>query len=180
MRAPRPGQGQLQVSLYHTWKLKDEIEIRDGLPVIDRLNGGSGAGPEHEVQLQAGYFQSGMGAFLNGSWRSGYRLNGATTAKDLHFSDLSTFSLNLFADLSSRPQLLRAHPWLRGARVQLQAQNLFDTRQDVRDGLGLTPQAYQPDYRDPIGRTLRISFRKLIGPSRSVQPPGQRPAPPPR
>jgi hypothetical protein len=170
---PRPGQGQLQVSLYHTWKLKDQIEIRDGLPVIDRLDGGSGAGPEHEVQLQAGYFQNGMGAFLNGSWRSGYRLNGSTAARNLYFSDQSTFSLNLFADLSSRPQLLRAHPWLRGTRVQLQAQNLFDTRQDVHDGLGFTPQAYQPDYRDPIGRTVRISFRKLIGPSRPVQRPGQ-------
>lgn len=169
----RPGQGQLQVSLYHTWKLKDQIEIRDGLPIIDRLDGGSGAGPEHEVQLQAGYFQNGMGAFLNGSWRSGYRLNGSTAERNLYFSDQSTFSLNLFADLSSRPQLLRAHPWLRGTRVQLQAQNLFDTRQDVHDGLGKTPQAYQPDYRDPIGRTVRISFRKLIGPSRPVQRPGQ-------
>ncbi|WP_235523908.1 TonB-dependent receptor [Caulobacter sp. Root487D2Y] len=187
-RGPRPGQGQFQVSLYHTWKLRDEITIRDGLPIIDRLNGGSGASPEHEVQLQAGVSKSGMGAFLNGSWRSGYRLNGASADKDLFFGDLSTVSLNLFADLSARPDLLRAHPWLRGARVQLQAQNLFDTRQDVHDRLGLTPQAYQPDYRDPIGRTVRISFRKLIGPARPVQPPGRRPpavptpppAPPPR
>ena len=180
---PRPGQGQVQVSLYHTWKLKDEITIRDGLPVIDRLDGGSGSGPEHEVQLQVGVFKSGMGAFLNGSWRSGYRLNGASADRDLYFGDQSTFSLNLFADLSSRPDLLRAHPWLRGSRVQLQAQNLFDTRQDVRDRLGVTPQAYQPDYRDPIGRTVRISFRKLIGPARPVQPPGGRnppsPTPPP-
>uniref|UniRef100_B0T8W5 TonB-dependent receptor plug n=1 Tax=Caulobacter sp. (strain K31) TaxID=366602 RepID=B0T8W5_CAUSK len=174
---PRPGQGMFQVSLYHTWKLKDEIEIRDGLPIIDRLNGGSGAGPEHEVQLQVGMFKSGMGLFLNGSWRSGYRLNGASADKDLFFGDQSTFSLNLFADPSSRPDLVRAHPWLRGTRVQLQAQNLFDTRQDVHDRLGVTPQAYQPDYRDPIGRTVRISFRKLIGPARPVQPPGgQRPA----
>ena len=180
---PRPGQGQVQVSLYHTWKLKDEITIRDGLPVIDRLDGGSGAGPEHEVQLQVGVFKSGMGAFLNGSWRSSYRLNGASPEKDLFFGEQSTFSLNLFADMTSRPDLIRAHPWLRGARVQLQAQNLFDTRQDVHDRLGITPQAYQPDYRDPIGRTVRISFRKLIGPARPVQPPGGRnpasPTPPP-
>ena len=170
---PRPGQGQLQVSLYHTWKLKDEIEIRDGLPIIDRLNGGSGAGPEHEVQLQVGYFQNGMGAFLNGSWRSGYRLNGATANQDLYFSDQANFSLNVFADLSSQPQLLRAHPWLRGTRVQLQAQNLFDTRQSVRDALGVTPQAYQDDFRDPLGRTVRISVRKLFGPVRPPQRPGQ-------
>ncbi len=133
--------------------------------------------------MQVGVFKSGMGAFLNGSWRSGYRLNGGTMDKDLFFGDLSTFSLNVFADPSSRPDLMRAHPWLRGTRVQLQAQNLFDTRQDVHDRLGITPQAYQPDYRDPIGRTVRISFRKLIGPQRPVQPPGQRsprtPTPPP-
>jgi hypothetical protein len=178
-RGPRPGQGQFQLSVYHTWKLKDEITIRDGLPIIDRLNGGSGASPEHEVQFQASVSKNGMGAFLNGSWRSGYRLNGRTSDSDLFFGDLSTVSLNLFADLSSRPDLLRAHPWLRGTRVQLQAQNLFDTRQDVHDGLGLTPQAYQPDYRDPIGRTVRVSFRKLIGPARPVQPPGRRPPPVP-
>ncbi|WP_081916470.1 TonB-dependent receptor [Caulobacter sp. UNC358MFTsu5.1] len=172
---PRPGQGQFQVSLYHTWKLKDEITIRDGLPIIDRLNGGSGAGPEHEVQLQVGVFKSGMGMFLNGSWRSGYRLNGDTSEKDLFFSDQSTFSLNVFADPTSRPDLIRAHPWLRGTRVQMQVQNLFDTRQDVHDRLGLTPQAYQPDYRDPIGRTVRISFRKLIGPAPPVRTPGGAP-----
>lgn len=172
---PRPGQGQFQVSLYHTWKLKDEITIRDGLPIIDRLNGGSGAGPEHEVQLQVGVFKSGMGMFLNGSWRSGYRLNGDTSQKDLFFSDQSTFSLNVFADPTSRPDLIRAHPWLRGTRVQMQVQNLFDTKQDVHDRLGVTPQAYQPDYRDPIGRTVRISFRKLIGPAPPVRTPGGAP-----
>ncbi|MBO9560870.1 MAG: TonB-dependent receptor plug domain-containing protein [Caulobacter sp.] len=172
---PRPGQGQFQVSLYHTWKLKDEITIRDGLPIIDRLNGGSGAGPEHEVQLQAGVFKSGMGMFLNGSWRSGYRLNGSTSDRDLFFGDQSTFSLNVFADPTSRPDLIRAHPWLRGTRVQMQIQNLFDTKQDVHDRLGITPQAYQPDYRDPVGRTVRISFRKLIGPPPVVRGPGGAP-----
>jgi hypothetical protein len=172
--SPRPGQGQLQVSLYHTWKLKDEIEIRDGLPIIDRLNGGSGAGPQHEVQLQVGYFQSGMGAFLNGSWRNSYRLNGASANQDLFFSDQANFSLAVFADLSSRPKLLQAHPWLRGSRVQLQVQNLFDTRQSVRDSQGLTPQAYQDDYRDPLGRTVRISFRKQFGPARTAQRPPPR------
>jgi len=57
----------------------------------------------------------------------------------------------------------------------MQVQNLFDTRQDVHDRLGVTPQAYQPDYRDPIGRTVRISFRKLIGPAPPVRPPGGAP-----
>jgi hypothetical protein len=85
-----------------------------------------------------------MGAFLNGSWRSGYRLNGASAERDLFFGDQSTFSLNLFADLSSRPDLLRAHPWLRGSRVQLQAQNLLSAAAAIgRDALVGQPQAFR-------------------------------------
>src|SRR5690606_11444310 len=30
-----PGQGRFNVSLYHTYRLQDEITIRDGLPVLD-------------------------------------------------------------------------------------------------------------------------------------------------
>jgi len=32
----------------------------------------------------------------------------------------------------------------------------------VRNGLGETPNAYQPDYLDPLGRTFRVSFRKIL------------------
>jgi hypothetical protein len=32
----------------------------------------------------------------------------------------------------------------------------------VRDQNGATPQAYQRDYLDPLGRTVRIGFRKLL------------------
>jgi hypothetical protein len=32
----------------------------------------------------------------------------------------------------------------------------------VRDATGATPISYQPDYLDPIGRTIRIGIRKLF------------------
>src|SRR5690606_14782015 len=35
----QPGQGRFNVSLYHTYRLQDEITIRDGLPVLDLLDG---------------------------------------------------------------------------------------------------------------------------------------------
>jgi len=51
---------------------------------------------------------------------------------------------------------------MRGARVSVQFDNLFNTRRDVRDQNGTVPIGFQPDYLDPVGRTIRVSFRKLF------------------
>jgi iron complex outermembrane receptor protein len=40
--------------------------------------------------------------------------------------------------------------------------NLFDCRMHVRDASGDSPISYQPDYLDPLGRSIKISFRKLF------------------
>jgi hypothetical protein len=40
--------------------------------------------------------------------------------------------------------------------------NLLGARETVRDATGLTPISYQPGYLDPLGRSVRISFRKLL------------------
>src|SRR5690606_11715842 len=37
--AMQPGQGRFNVSLYHTYRIQDEITILDGLPVLDLLDG---------------------------------------------------------------------------------------------------------------------------------------------
>ena len=47
-------------------------------------------------------------------------------------------------------------------RVSLSVENVFDNRQRVRDASGAIPVSYQPDYLDPLGRTVRLSIRKLI------------------
>ena len=47
-------------------------------------------------------------------------------------------------------------------RVSLAIDNLFDARQQVRDRLGATPFSYQPGYLDPLGRSVRLSVRKLF------------------
>jgi iron complex outermembrane receptor protein len=33
---------------------------------------------------------------------------------------------------------------------------------EVKDASGLTPYSFQPAFIDPLGRTWRISFRKLF------------------
>jgi iron complex outermembrane receptor protein len=163
---PRGGGGALQLALFHTWTFKDEILIRDGVPVLDLLDGSaagsSGGTPRHQVDLQAGVTKNGLGARLEGQWRSATEVRGgAFGGEDLDFSDLTTVGLRLFADLGRQP-FARNNPWLRGARASLSVENLFNQRQKVRAADGTTPINYQPDYLDPQGRTVRISFRKVF------------------
>jgi hypothetical protein len=162
--------GRMQFALYHTWRLQDEILIREGVPELDLLNGSaignSGGRPEHEIEAQAGYFRNGFGARLSANWQSGTfvrgGLGGGRTAEDLRFSSLATVNLRLFAELGQQRALVSQYPWLRGTRVSLIVDNLFDSRLDVTNAAGETPIGYQPAYLDPLGRSVRISIRKLF------------------
>jgi hypothetical protein len=166
-----PGGGGINISLFHTWRFTDEVLIRPGVPELDYLDGsafnGRGGRPRHEVELSAGIFKSGLGAFVQASWQSGTTVNGGAvagggTSSDLRFSSFSTVNLNLFADLSQRPALIARHPWLKGTRIFFSVQNLFDSHLRVRDETGAVPLSYQPDYLDPLGRTVRIGIRRLF------------------
>ncbi|WP_447411907.1 hypothetical protein, partial [Clostridium perfringens] len=75
-----------------------------------------------------------------------------------------TANLRIFADLQQQLPLLKAHPWVRGLRLTLGVDNILDSRQRVRDANGITPISYQPDYLNPLGRTIRLSIRKLFSP----------------
>lgn len=162
----QPGQGRFNLSLFHTYRIQDEIRIRDELPVIDLLDGAAvgsrGGQPRNEVQFQAGVFRNGFGGFLNASWREGTRVDGGAAGETLFFDDQTTVNLNLFADLSARTAWVERYPWLRGSRVTVGVESLFDSRLQVRNALGETPLGYQPDYLDPQGRVVRLTLRKLI------------------
>jgi hypothetical protein len=175
---PGGGGGRLQFAIYHNWNLKDQVLVRQGGPLIDRLNGGTlgrgGGQPRHEIEAQAGITRNGLGARMSLNWQSATTVEGASgLASDrLRFGDLTTVDLRLFANLGGIPELVADHPWLRGTRVTLSVDNLFNERQRVRDATGLTPINYQPDLLDPLGRTVRITFRKLFftPPQRRVDP----------
>jgi hypothetical protein len=163
--------GRLQLGLYHNWRFKDEILIREGVPVLDLLNGSAvgsrGGQSEHEIEFQANVARNGLGARLAANWQSGTFVRGAPSLdggerSDLFFSDLTTVNLRLFADLGAQRSLVRRVPFLRGSRVSLSFDNLLNQRLDVRDSGGTTPLGYQPGLLDPVGRSVRISFRKLF------------------
>ena len=163
----RQPSGRLQVAIYDTWTLRDDVLIRQGVPLLDLLNGdsvGAGGGQsEHQVQLQLGYANNGLGVRLDGNYKTSTFVHGdgTGTTGDLHFSDLTTFNLRFFADVGGMPKFITRN-WARGLRVSFGVNNLFNTRQRVRDETGDTPLRYQPAYLDPLGRTVSITIRKLI------------------
>jgi hypothetical protein len=163
-----PRATRLQLALFHTIHLKEKVTIADGVPTLDLLNGdviGSGGGQaRNEVEAQAGITRYGLGARLSANWTSGTHVAAGTggASTDLDFSSLATVNLRLFADLGVRRELVQKHPILRGTRLTLSVNNLFDQQQTVRDATGVTPVNYQPDYLDPRGRVLQFSVRKLL------------------
>jgi hypothetical protein len=164
---PGQGGGRIQLALYHTWAFRDDVLIRDGVPLLDLLDGASvssgGGSPRHQVQAQLGYSNNGIGARLEGNWQSGTTVlaGPASTTGDLRFSSLATANLRLFADFAQMQPFL-GKPWARGLRLTLSVTNLTNNRQDVRDALGATPLRYQGSYLDPLGRTVRLTVRKLL------------------
>nr|WP_278254290.1 TonB-dependent receptor [Sphingobium sp. BYY-5] len=168
------GGGRLSFSLYHTWHLEESILIAPGVPELDLLNGdatgSSGGQPRHEIKARIGYSNNGIGARLGIDWESGTHVDGALSgtaggASRLDFGSLATANLRIFANLGQMPQLTKDMPFLRGSRVSIGIDNIFNQRREVRDATGATPLRYQQDYLDPLGRTVSISFRKLFFPT---------------
>ena len=144
------------------------MRIGPGLPVLDYLGGeASGAGggtPRHKVEARAGWSNNGLGARLSANWQSATEVR-TRVGDELRFAPLATFDLRLFANLGEQPELVLKHPWLRGSSLRLEVNNLFDTKPRVRDSAGLVPINYQSALLDPLGRTVKITFRKLFSPS---------------
>jgi hypothetical protein len=158
---------RFEFSAFDTWVQKDEILIRDGIPILNLLNGapsyGAGGQPRHQVDWTALVYKDGLGAALNGTWKSATAVDtgDAPSTDTLHFTALGTVNLRLFADLSRLPAT-HDYEWAHGMRVAVQVLNLFDRSQSVQDSEGVTPIAFAPAYLDPVGRTVWFTVRKAF------------------
>jgi hypothetical protein len=168
--------GRLTFSLTHQVNLVDEVTIADDLPKLDYLNGEAigptGGRSRHEIQAESGYYNNGLGARLQGNWRSGTTID--SPGGDLRFSPYADVDLRLFANLSENFELVAKHPFFRGTSVRLDIENILNNRPKVRRSDGTTPLSYQPDLLQPVGRTIGITFRKLFIPQRFFQRGGMR------
>lgn len=160
-----PQGGRWQVSLYHTLKLTDTVLVRPGVPELDLLGGsatGSGGGSNrHLLELDGGVFYKGMGMRLSAKYDNGSSVTGGT-AGDLDFGDLATFNLRFFVGFDQQPKLTEKLPFLKGSRLRLSVDNLFDAQRKITDANGVVPLNYQPGYIDPLGRYIELEWRKTF------------------
>jgi hypothetical protein len=68
--------------------------------------------------------------------------------------------LRIFADLGE--MLKKTQGPLKGLRLSLRADNVFDGIRRVTDESGNVPINFQPGLVDPVGRYLGIELRKML------------------
>jgi hypothetical protein len=161
---PKPGADPLQfsISLNHRYRLKSEVLIRAGLPVIDQL-GEDGGQSRHAVSLQITAGKRALGAALSGNWSSPARLrNLAPTGGglNLRFVPAPVFNMSFFVE----PEHILPDParfsWMKEVKLSLDVQNLTNGYRRVTLADGRVPAGFSRDEIDPLGRTIRLSLRK--------------------
>lgn len=162
---------RLIFSLYHTWRIEDTVLISQSGKSLDLLDGfaisNRGGSPRHEIELQAGAFKGGLGARVSATWQSGTVVRGLSAPAgsipgDLVFSDFGTMNVNFFVNLADRFGGAQAPSWIRGTRISIGIDNVFNGRPRVEDANGATPRSYQPAYLDPLGRSISFSLRRTF------------------
>ncbi|GAN68813.1 TonB-dependent receptor plug domain-containing protein [Acetobacter orleanensis] len=162
---PEKPHGRLYLVATQVWRLRDTVTLRAGLPAINLLKGGTisglGGQPRHEMELQGGVYDKGLGLRLVGKWQAGTATVASSAADNLSFSALGTMDATVFADLGQLPHWER-RTWAKNFRLFLSVENLFNERIHVHNGKGSTPAGYQPAFMDPLGRTITLSLRKTV------------------
>ena len=160
------GGGRWSLSVYHTIKFLDQVDLAANVPTLNLLGGDAtgqtGGSPRHGMELEGGWFNKGIGFRVNGTYQTATDVRVGGPASNLHFSDLAVLNLRAFVSFDQKRELVSAMPWLKGARLVLRVDNLFNDIQNVRDQTGVVPLRYQPGYLDPIGRRVQLSFRKIF------------------
>jgi hypothetical protein len=154
--------GRWGLGIFHTVQFANRVLIAPGGPDLDLLGGdalGTSGSPRHKIEFNANLFYNWLGLFAQGTWNGPYGIDGAS---NLRFGALGKVNLNLFADFGRQKKIVEKVPLLKGARMSLRIENLFDARQKVTDSAGAVPLAYQPDYLDPRGRVIAIELRKMF------------------
>jgi outer membrane receptor protein involved in Fe transport len=140
--------------------LDNQIPLRPGLPQLHPLKGDTvNGGFKAAVWGWGGINYMGMGGSFDWQWIAPMRVRGGTPQTDLDFSSQFILNMKVFTTLH---HWLPHEAWTKKMTVTLEASNLFDDRQRVRDATGATPYRYQSDFLDPVGRTVKLTLRKLF------------------
>jgi hypothetical protein len=155
------GQGRWNLAVFHTVRFDETVQIAPGGPVLDLLGGDalSGGGvSRHSLEIEGGAFYRGFGMRFNGAWSAPTHVQSLTS--DLRFGSKFNVDLRAFVNLGQQQKLVKKAPFFKNARVSIEVDNLFNSRQRITDATGTVPSNYAPDLIDPRGRVVGIEFRK--------------------
>jgi hypothetical protein len=141
---------------------RDRLQLRPGTPALDLLRGDTVKGwgmPRVTSYFYGGIGYRGNGLSIGGWYQGSSRVRSDNPASDLYFSGI--FKLNLGAYISVH-HFLPKLDWASHVQLKLDVENVGDAHQHVHDGNGRTPNRFQPDYLDPLGRTVKLTLRKLL------------------
>lgn len=163
---PRPGGAVQPVPSYYggigpSVKFSDRLQLRPGTPELDLLGGDTVIGGGNP--RVSGYFYGGinyldLGATFDGWYGGANRVRSADPAGDVRFSPI--LLLNVGAYFSAH-RLVNQN-WARKLRLQIDVKNAFDAHPNAHNGYGKIPNRLQPDYLEPVGRTVTLTLRKLF------------------
>lgn len=158
------GRGRWNLAVFHTVRFQQSVQIAPGGAVLNVLDGNAvdGSVARHAIEMEGGGFYRGFGVRFSGSYTGGSRIDasGAPGSSTLRFAPIATFDMRLFADLGRKASLVEKVPFLKGSRVSLSVENVFNAQQRVIDESGAVPLRYQPGYLDPRGTVFELEFRK--------------------
>lgn len=157
----KPVPGQIQIALYHTWTLKDDVRLTDGGAWVDLLDGNAisplGGTSRHRIEAQLGYASKVFGLRAALDWKSPTHVGGDNTR--LHFAPGVTMDMHVFVNLKVIGDALE-QGWIKG-RLNLSVDNVLGARTKITDAQGNRVHLYR-DATDTSGRTIRLTFRKIF------------------
>ncbi|MCX7285086.1 MAG: TonB-dependent receptor, partial [Novosphingobium sp.] len=158
------GRGRWNLSIFHTVRFQQTVQIAPGGEVLDLLDGQalSGSVARHAIEMEGGGFYRGFGLRMSGTYTGGSRIDasGLPGSTTLRFAPIATFNLRVFADLGRKEKLVEKVPFLKGSRLSFSVDNVFNAQQRVTDDTGAVPLRYNPGYLDPRGAVFEVEFRK--------------------
>ena len=140
-------------SISHEWALQSTLQIRPELAQIDRLEGNGQA--RHSISFQLNGGRRGLGMDLSGTWTGPARVTGVPGG-DFHYPASTAFSLGAFVEPGVFIGGTTPPVWLKGLRLSLDIQNIFDSRRILRSDS--FPSGLSTDEIDPLGRTIQFSI----------------------
>jgi len=164
---PKPGApphqrifGYVGAGAYLT--LSDQLQLRPGQPRLNLLDGQTinGVGEMPTVLYGwGGLNYMGIGTNVNAQWFSPMHVRQGTPQTDLDFASRFTLAISLFTTVHHWTPKVK---WTKGMQVTLDVNNVLNARWRVRDATGATPFAFQAANFDALGRTVKLTLRKLF------------------